>query len=207
MKNLIVLMVLLISITLKSYGQEQGDAVVGVYSGFSFTGAAFKLAKTVAENDSTTSGIISGSNLPVFGLSFDYTASSKFTIGAFGSIQHFSAKVNEQSFEAIDTSFIITPITANLNRLYLGIVPKYQYETASNIELYSAIRVGFIFWQGNFDAENSNIDAIKGFGGGRPALSLVAIGGRYYFNPSMALHFEVATGAPALLTLGLNYKL
>jgi hypothetical protein len=182
--------------------------VVGVFTGFSFTGASFKLVKTVAQNDSSTSGIVNGSNLPVFGLSFDYKTSPKFTIGALASIQHFSADVNEQSFQAMDSSFIIRPVTANLNRFYVGVVPKYQYETANDhLELYSAVRVGFIFWQGNFDAENSNIDALNGLAGGRPALSIVAIGGRYYFNSPLALNFEVATGAPALLTLGFNYKL
>lgn len=207
MKKTIILALVLFT-TVQSYAQQKGEIVLGAHTGFSFTGAIYRLVQDVSESDTLSSGLLSGSNLPVFGASFDYGVSDRFTIGALASVQHFSAKVRENSFSAQDSSFNIRPVDANFNRFYVGIVPKYQYETGSeNFEMYSAIRAGFIFWQGNFDAENSNIDALSGFAGGRPALSIVAIGGRYYFNSNLAFNFELATGAPSLLSLGINYKL
>lgn len=207
MKKIIVFTLVLFSIT-QSYGQTEGDIILGVHTGFSFTGAAYRLVQTASESDSVSSDLLGGNNLPVFGASFDYLVSDRFSIGALASVQHFSADVRETSFNAGDTTFVTKAVTANLNRIYLGIAPKYQYEIGGeNFEMYSALRAGFIFWQGNFDAENSNIDALSGFAGGRPALSIVALGGRYYFNPNIAFNFELATGAPSLLSLGISYKL
>lgn len=207
MKKIIVFALVLFTAT-QSYAQKEGEIVLGIHTGFSFTGAAYRLVQTAAESDSVSSGLLGGSNLPAFGASFDYGVSDQFTIGALASLQHFTADIREGSFNAGDTSVNTQPVSANLNRIYIGIAPKYQYETGNaDFEMYSAIRAGFVFWQGNFDAENSNIEAISGFAGGRPALSVVALGGRYYFNPNFAFNFELATGAPSLLSLGVNYKL
>ena len=207
MKKIILLAIILCSTTL-SFGQQDGDITLGVYTGFSLTGATYKAITSLVESDSLTSDILSGSNLPVFGAAVDYRVSDEFTIGALVGVQRFSANITERAFNFGDTTYGTTPVTINMNRIYIGIVPTYQYETINeNVELYSAVRVGFVFWQGNFDAENSDIEALSGFGGGRPALSIVALGGRYYFNPNFAFNFEIATGAPAMLSFGLNYKL
>ncbi len=208
MKKLIVFSFALF-ITATSFAQQKGDITIGAYTGFSSTGFIYRLASNATiDTDSSSSDFIEGSNLPVFGVTADYNLSDRFSIGGMVGIQHFYANVNERVFDAVDTTFRLKNTDVRLNRIYIGIVPKFFYNTSNeNMELYSAVRAGFILWQGNFDVENSNLDALSGFGGGRPALSIVAIGGRYFFNESLAFNFEVATGAPALLTFGLNYKL
>lgn len=207
MKKLIIITLALLTTTL-SFAQQEGDMNIGVHTGFSVTGALYRIATGIAQSDSFGTELVGGTNLPSFGASFDYGISDRFSIGALASVQHFTADINERIVNAGDTSFRLNPVDAKFNRIYIGIVPKYLYETGNdNFEMYSAIRAGFILWQGNFDVENSNIDAFEGIGGGRPSLSLVAIGGRYFLAPNVALNFEVATGAPALLTLGVNIKL
>jgi len=144
----------------------------------------------------------------VFGAVFDYGISSNFSIGAMFGIQHFNADINSRSVNIGDTLLTTRNVDINLNRLYLGITPKYHYNMANEqLELYSGVRAGFIFWQGNFDVEDSNIDVLSNLGAGRPAISLIPIGGRYYMTDELALNFELATGAPAIITLGLNFRL
>jgi hypothetical protein len=204
-KNITLLITILLSFNLSA--QQEKESVIGINVGGSFTGATYRLALKIVEDDSIASTLVGGSNTPVMALSFDYGVNEQFSIGALASIQHFSADINEVDINFLDT-IVISGITTNFNRFYIGVVPRYQYTTNNDrLELYSAARVGFIFWFTDFDSENSRIDALKGFGGGRPAFSLVAIGGRYYFDNHFGVNFELATGAPFLASIGLNYKL
>jgi len=205
-KNIII--ILLASLSYTSFGQGQDEKVIGIYTGFSTTGFAYRLASNITVNDSANTDFYGGSNLPVFGAMFDYGISSNFSIGAMFGIQHFNADINSRSVNIGDTLLTTRNVDINLNRLYLGITPKYHYNMANEqLELYSGVRAGFIFWQGNFDVEDSNIDVLSNLGAGRPAISLIPIGGRYYMTDELALNFELATGAPAIITLGLNFRL
>ena len=206
MKQILILTIISI-MCLTASAQRAKESVIGLNVGGSVTGALFRVAKQFTDSDSTVSNLLASSALPPLSISYDYGVSDHFTIGALASGQHLTATVNEVNIDLLDT-LLLSEVNAKFNRFYIGLVPRYQYKINSEmLALYSAARVGFVFWSSNVNLDNVAFDDIRGFGVGRPALSIVLLGGRYFFNDNFGLNFELASGAPYLASIGLNYKL
>lgn len=209
MKN-ISFSLLLSIICLTSTAQQKKDQVIGIQVGFSSTGFLFNQAvNSSLLNTSVGLNIRGGRNLPAFSITYDYQPSDNFSIGALFSIQHLEAQLDDIKINTTNFDTIINPITANFNRLYIGVVPRYHYTTEhEKLDLYSAARIGFIFWNTNLESDQiAAINAFSAVGAGRPAVALIPLGGRYYMTEHFAFNFELSVGAPYLFNLGLNYKL
>jgi hypothetical protein len=202
--------ILLSILYLTSTAQQKEDHVIGAQIGFSSTGFLFNTAvNSSLLKTSVGLNLKGGSTLPAFSITYDYHLSDNISIGGLFSIQHLEAQLDDIEINTTYFDTTINPITANFNRLYIGIVPRYHYTTEDDkLDLYSAARIGFIFWNTNLESDQiAAINEFSAMGAGRPAIALIPLGGRYYMTEHFAFNFELSVGAPYLFNIGLNYKL
>ncbi|MGB0850827.1 MAG: hypothetical protein ACPGTP_06240 [Bacteroidia bacterium] len=202
-----VLLLAALSLYLSSYSQtSSGEKVIGVHTGFSLTGVTFKGVGSLLSDSSN--GQYEFSNLPAIAFSFDYGVSDQFSLGLLVSSQQFKGNIRGRTFRGLDDSLRIESFDFQLNRIYIGLSSKYHWPNQNEqLDLYSGLRGGFVFWSNEINTQDPFFDVLEEFSGGRPTLAVVPIGGNYYFTDSFGANFELALGAPHVVSLGLQLKL
>ena len=145
---------------------------------------------------------------PVFSLTADYRFNEKFTFGILASRQSINGKFADYRYVYDTTSTLISEdVNFKLKRRFIGVVTKYHWHTSVNqLELYSAIRVGYIQWKRDIETTDPNFNALDNLTAGRPAIGIVPIGAKFYFLDGFGLSSEFAISSPYILHIGAVYK-
>ena len=204
----LLLIALLVSGSLFAQNQS-GEKVVSLNFGYSFTGGLIKALgdADVASTDSFGVNSIDVTTLPAISLAFDYGIGEVFSIGAMYSFQSFSGQINDYTWvdENFDTR--TESIDFGLTRNNIVLLPRFHYKLDNDkIDLYSGLRLGYLFWGGEVESTDPNFDDFDAFAGGRPTFGLVPLGGRFYFNDNIGANFELALGAPYVASVGAQYR-
>ena len=210
MKKINLLLICLMAGTLVVNAQNRaGEKVVSLNIGYSLTGGIIKSAGKTgsALNDSIEAESMSISTIPAISVAFDYGIGEVFSIGVMYSIQSFSGDIKNYSYTDINSVTKTESVNFSLLRNNISILPRFHYKIENkNIDLYSGLRLGYIFWGANIDATDPNFDKLDKFAGGRPNFGIVPIGARFYFNENFGGNFEVAIGAPYIASVGAQYR-
>lgn len=210
---LAVLGLVLFSSNQASAQSESGQSVLSLHTGFSVTGG---LIKAVFDSDidmtDTSSGMTTGylnssvTGGPAIVAGWDLGLSERWSIGFIASTQGWSG---DASYSYLDenNALVNENLTFNLRRNNVSFCPKIHYGNGDNVDLYSGIRIGYVFWSSSWETNDPDFDDFSNFNAGRPNIGLTAFGGRFYFNDNFGASFELNLGAPNILGLGLNYKL
>ena len=145
---------------------------------------------------------------PILSLTADYRFNEKFTFGILASRQSINGKFADYRY-AYDTAstLISEDVNFKLKRRFIGIVTKYHWHTSVNqLELYTAIRVGYIQWKRDIETTDPNFNALDHLTAGRPAIGIVPIGAKFYFLDGFGLSSEFAISSPYILHIGAVYK-
>ncbi|MBO6517486.1 MAG: hypothetical protein JJ975_13145 [Bacteroidia bacterium] len=215
MKNKLILSLLiacgvLFSTNAQAQG-DQGEQVFTLDAGFSVTGG---LIKAVFDDnptfDSTGTLVPGGSSVsggPAIVLGWDMGLSERWSIGAIVTTQGWSGDA-ANSFINSDGNWVDETVNFKLRRNNVSICPKIHYGNGDNVDLYSGLRVGYVFWNSSIESNDPAYNLLEDFAsGGRVNFGLTLFGGRFYVNDNLGLNFELNMGAPFLFGAGLNWKL
>lgn len=191
-------------ITSSIFSQSQkGELVAGINLGYSITGA---LVGSLGDDIGVDETNINVSKIPPLYATVDYGLSDRFSLGLYGGFERFTTEVSNYSYTNANGETITEDAKGKVNRVALGLRPLFHYGKNPNLDMYSGLRVGFISWSGTTDSTDPNLDLATSFGAGRPTVSIIAFGMRYYFNEMIGAGFELATGAPHIASVSLNAK-
>ena len=145
---------------------------------------------------------------PVMSLTADFRFNEKFTFGILASRQSLSGEFADYKYMYDNTSNLKSEdVNFKLKRRFIGAVTKYHWRTSMDqLELYSALRVGYIQWKRNIETTDPNFIALDNVTAGRPAVGLVPIGAKFYFLDGFGLSSEFAISSPYILNIGAVYK-
>ena len=208
----ITLLITILSVAFFSYGQtKSGEKVASINLGYSLTGGLINALDEADTDDiSSDSFGLNGLNvnsLPAISLAFDYGIGEVFSMGIMYSIQSFSGSIDQYTWINNQGETRSESIDVGLTRNNLAILPRFHWRMQSeNVDIYSGLRVGFLFWTGEVESSDPNFDDFDTFSGGRPTVGLVPIGGRFYFTDEFGANFELAIGAPYIASIGAQYR-
>ena len=198
-----------------SHAQENsGESVFTLQAGFSVTGGIIKAVNNVdawspsdtasgAFGGTTSADVIGG---PAIGVGFDFGLSRRWSIGVLASTQGWAGELGYSYFDDND-NLVDENISMSLRRSSVNLTPKIHYGNGDNIDLYSGVRLGYLFWNGSVESSDPDFDEVDVNFVSRPTFSLIAFGGRFYMTDNIAVNFELAMGSPYLFGIGANYKL
>lgn len=209
MKKLnLLIIVLLISAT--TFAQrESGEKVASLNIGYSLTGGVIKALGNadVTSTDSFGVGSIDMTTTPAISLAFDYGIGEVFSIGAMYSFQSFSGDIKDYTFIDTDGNTKTESVNFGLSRNNIALLPRFHYRISNdNIDIYSGLRLGYLFWGGNATSTDPDFNEFDDFQGGRINVGIVPIGGRFYFSDNIGANFEIALGAPYIASVGAQYR-
>ena len=194
-------------------GQTVKDQkVMNVHAGSSLVGGALNLILgNGGEIDTdTTNGFIEINNSRVSGgralvLGFDYSTSSRWSIGGFISTQR---RHGTTEFSYADNNRVLTEtVKFDLRRNSIGFNTKLHYGSSERIDLYSGARLGWLFWTNKIESPSGQFDLFNDLITSRPFFGLTAFGARIYPTDYIGLNFELNLGAPNIIGLGAVIKL
>ncbi|MFT5723101.1 MAG: opacity protein-like surface antigen [Bacteroidia bacterium] len=209
--KVIVFAVALLSYTMSNAQGSQGESVLTLHAGFSVTGGLIKAVFNddifLDSNGVSQTGTSSVSGGPAIVLGYDFGLSDRWSIGAILTNQSWKGD-GSNSFINSSGNVQDEVVTFKLNRSNFSLTPKIHYGNGDNVDLYSGVRIGYVFWGGSIESADPDYNGLGDFDGiGRVNIGLTAFGGRFYFNDHFGASFELNLGAPNILGLGLNYKL
>ena len=145
---------------------------------------------------------------PILSLTADYRFNEKFTFGILASRQSLSGEFANYKYMYDNTSTLkFEDVNFNLKRRFIGAVTKYHWRTSMDqLEIYSALRVGYIQWKRTIETTDPNFISLDKITAGRPAIGLVPIGAKFYFLDGFGLSSELAISSPYILYIGAVYK-
>ncbi|MFT4875418.1 MAG: hypothetical protein ACI9AU_000285 [Bacteroidia bacterium] len=145
---------------------------------------------------------------PVLSLTADFRFNDKFTFGLLASRQSLNGEFADYKYMYENTSTLKSEdVNFKLKRRFIGAVTKYHWRISMDeLELYSALRVGYIQWQRTIETTDPNFIALDKITAGRPAIGLVPIGAKFYFLDGFGLSSELAISSPYILNIGAVYK-
>jgi len=188
----------------------EGQSAVSVKTGVGGTGLFIKAAAArinESSGDSTTEREVVSQNNPAIALEYGYSISDNFSIGILGSVQVYTGTIKNYGFIAFDNKFKVENVDYNIRRTFFGVTPNYHWNTDNeNLDLYSGGRIGYVVWSNKFDTNDPNFEFPERFRLGRPAVGIVPIGGTAYFTENLGGNFELALGAPFILSAGLEFR-
>jgi hypothetical protein len=166
---------------------------------------------------------------PTFQLAWDYGVVKWFSIGVAGSYN--SAKYTYDNVKYKGKS--LGEVQLSAARTTLTVRPLFHYGNRDKWDWYSGFRLGVGLWSGRLSI-NSNDDLqqqlleqidedLRGFipafirkklvnnvgaraGFVAPALQIIPIGARYYFNDNIGANAEIAIGSPYYLSGGIDFR-
>lgn len=193
--------------SLVSNAQILENLSVGIHTGISYTGLAFRSLKELKGNKSANARFDLDTRAPL-SLSLDLKPNERFSIGLLFSNQNFSGFIEGYTFNYLDDSLVIEDVDLELKRYFIGITPKYYWKKGNgNIELYSSLRVGYALWRSDISTTDQSFELPEWLGFSRPSVGLVPIGGNLFITNQIALNFESAIAAPYVFRLGFQYSL
>lgn len=203
----------LVLISFTTWAQNaSGEKVVSLNFGYSLTGGLINALDNDEGSDFTVDDSLglNGVNvntLPAISVAFDYGIGEVFSLGVMYSLQSFSGSVDQYSWVNSDGVRRSESLDISLIRNSVAILPRFHYKLGNeNIDLYSGLRVGFLFWTNNIESTDPNFNEFGDFTGGRPSVAIVPLGGRFYFTDEFGANFEIALGAPYIASVGAQYR-
>ncbi len=139
-------------------------------------------------------------------LGFDYGLSSRWSLGGFVSTQRRHGST-EFSYEDQSSSIQTETVKFNLRRNSIGFTPKLHYGNKERFDLYSGVRLGWLFWVNSIESESGKFDLFDDIITSRPFFGLTAFGARVYPTENIGLNFELNLGAPNIIGFGAVVKL
>jgi hypothetical protein len=208
MKKINLLLIALIFSGTLLAQNESGQKVVSLNFGYSLTGGVIKaLGESEVSSDSFGIGSVDVTTLPAISLAFDYGVGEVFSIGLMYSFQSFSGEVKDYTWVDENFETRTESIDFGLTRNNIVLLPRFHYRLDNErFDLYSGLRLGYLFWGGSVESTDPNFDEFSSFAGGRPTFGLVPLGGRVYFTDNIGANFEVALGAPYIASVGAQYR-
>jgi len=179
---------------------EKGSSVLGLNIGYSLTGAVISDV-----NNNINSDDVNVTVTPALNLSYDYALSDRFSLGLYAGTQIFTTKIDGYSF-LNNNEEVIEDVSGNAMRWAIGLRPLFHYGNTDKLDMYSGLRLGYIAWSANTNSSDPALDLGTSFGVGRPSISIIAFGMRYYFTDTIGAGFEVATGAPHVASASVNMR-
>ena len=145
---------------------------------------------------------------PILSLTADYRFNEKFTFGLLASRQSLNGEFADYKYKYENTSTLKSEdVNFKLKRRFIGAVTKYHWRTSMDqLELYSALRVGYIQWKRTIETTDPNFISLNKITAGRPAIGIVPIGAKFYILDSFGLSSEFAISSPYILNIGAVYK-
>ncbi len=215
MKNKLILSLLIafgvsFSTSVKAQS-DQGEQVLTLHAGFSVTGGLIKavFSDRIAY-DSNGSLISDGSTVkggPAIVFGYDIGLSERWSIGAIFSTQGWSGDFSNSYIDG-DFNWVDESVNFKLRRSNFSICPKIHYGNGDNIDLYSGLRVGYVFWGSSIESEDPGLILLDAYtSGGRINAGLTLFGARFYVNDNLGINMELNMGAPYLFGVGFNWKL
>jgi len=213
MKNKLILpiMIAVACLCFSSTANAQGDAGEHVFTldaGFSVTGGLIEAVfeTGIDSNGNVTNNPINGG--PAIVLGYDFGLSERWSIGAILTTQGWSGTDQNTYFDA-NNNTVTEEISFNLRRNNFSIVPRLHYGNGDNIDLYSGIRIGYVFWTSKIESNDPAYSILDDYasGVGRLNVGIVPFGARFYVTDNIGINFETALGAPYMFGAGLNYKI
>ena len=143
---------------------------------------------------------------PVLSLTADYRFNEKFTFGILASRQSLSGEFAKYMYDNTST-LKSEDVNFKLKRRFIGAVTKYHWRASMvQLEIYSALRVGYIQWERTIETTDPNFISLDKITAGRHAIGLVPIGAKFYFLDGFGLSSELAISSPFILNIGAVYK-
>ena len=191
---------------------NQGEKVMSLNAGFSWTGLVFNTLTAddinlEIDDQNVTLGSFNATASPAIGVTFDYGITNVFSLGALVSRQVITGEIGNYSWQDLNGNPRTESLTFNSSRNNISLVPRFHYKLKSeNVDLYSGLKLGFTFWRLNVDATDRDFDVLDKFTPSRPSLGLIPIGARFYMSDNFGLNVETAIGAPYVASIGAQYR-
>jgi hypothetical protein len=186
--------------------RDAGEKVFGLHLGGSLTGV-FINASGSNMKDSGSVSSFSQNSRPMIALTFDAGLSERWSLGILIANQSFSGTFFDYTYTRLDGTAVTETVTYKMNRNNISFAPKFHYNLKSDkLDMYLGLRFGFVFWNNDFKTTQSDFNPF-GLVFGRPNLGLVPFGMRFYANENFGGTFELALGAPYIISIGAQYKL
>ncbi len=197
-----------------TFGQSvKNQKVINLHAGSSLVGGAIDLIVGSGEeiDTHTSNNFVEINNSSVSGgrallVGFDYGLSSRWSLGGFFSTQRRHG-TTEFSYEDASSVIQTETIKFNLRRNSIGFTPKVHYGNRDRIDLYSGVRMGWLFWVNSIESTSGKFDLFDDMITSRPFFGLTAFGARVYPTDNIGLNFELNLGAPNIIGLGAVIKL
>lgn len=206
MKKITTIIFCLINILPAFSQREAGEKVLGLHLGGSITSVIIG-ATGRALQDSGILSSYSQNSRPMIAFTFDAGISERWSLGVLIANQGFSGSFFDYSYTRLDGTEITENVSYKMNRNNISFAPKFHYNLKSDkLDMYIGLRLGFVFWNNNFETTQLDFNPFA-LVMGRPNLGLVPFGLRFYPNENFGGSFELALGAPYILSIGAQYKI
>ncbi|MBR9860167.1 porin family protein [bacterium] len=178
---------------------EQGQSVVCLNAGYSIIGNGLSAAVNELADDNAQL-----STTPVIIGSFDYGVTDKFSMGLFFGYQSTKSDFTYTYFDQGDST--TENVTVSGTRTNISIRPNFHYLSSDKLDLYSGLRVGWLFRNFSQNSTDENFETLDIFDGNRFTMGLTLLGARYYFTDNIGINMEVGIGVPYAVNGGLSVR-
>jgi hypothetical protein len=206
MKNILTLSILVFSSFMSMAQREANEKVFSINIGRSFTAAIVNSVGPFLQD----SGILQGysyNSRPNISITGDIGLSEKWSIGILLANQFFSGTLLGYTYPTFDGNVVTENVSYRMNRNNISLTPKFHYNLKSDkIDMYLGWRIGYVFWNNKFETTQLNFNPF-GLTFGRPNIGFVPFGVRLYASENLGGNFELAFGAPYIVSFGLQYRL
>jgi hypothetical protein len=156
------------------------------------------------------SSVVNFSATPSFGITYDRSLKSWFSLG--GAVSFNSASFDGQNLDISedDGSAYTGDAQVDYRRITVSLRPLFHYANRGRIDLYSGFRVGAKLVSADVTSNGETLDpeevnaAFRGIG--RVNFQFIPFAMRGYITQNIGLGFELGFGAPHYAALQLNYR-
>jgi hypothetical protein len=199
MKNKLFLVLILSAFVFNAQAQKsEGSSVATVGLGYSLFNNIIKAALETDEE-------IDVKSVPTIALTFDHALTDNFSIGLAAAYQNVSAEFTNTYFDDNSNSQTETAKTT-LSRINIAIRPLFHYGKSDKLDMYSGLRVGYLFRNVTVESDDPNGVYLEEFDGNRFALGLVPFGMRYFFSDNLGINMDLQIGTPYVVSGGIAFQ-